>query len=92
MNDRAKQILIILVAARAIPWIQKIFGVTLSLEDIGDLFVVAVSAWHAGAATICVIMKRYFPAIPTSDAEGSPDPKVLAPTSPNPPQSSTPNP
>jgi hypothetical protein len=61
MNDRAKQILIVLVAARLIPWVQKALGVTLSLEDVGDLFVAAVAGWHALAASACVVIKRYYP-------------------------------
>lgn len=61
MNDRAKQIVIVLIAARLIPWIQKFFGVTLSLNDIGDLFSVAVIGWHSVAASVCAITKRYFP-------------------------------
>jgi hypothetical protein len=61
MNDRAKQILIIMVAARLIPWVQKALGVTLSLEDVGDLFVAAVAGWHAGAASACMILKRFYP-------------------------------
>lgn len=64
MNDRAKQILIVLIAARLIPWVQKAFHITLTLEDIGDLFVAAVALWHGAAATICAVMKRYFPDAP----------------------------
>lgn len=63
MNDRAKQILVVLIAARLVPWVQKIFGITLSLEDVGDLFVAGVALWHAGAATVCAITKRYFPSL-----------------------------
>jgi hypothetical protein len=64
MNDRTKQILIVLLAARLVPWVQKIFGVTLSLEDVGDLFVLAVTLWHGAAASVCLITKRYFPTPP----------------------------
>lgn len=70
MNDRAKQILIVLVAARLIPWVQKIFGVTLNLDDIGDLFCAAVFAWHAVAASACAITKRFFPD-PTSPPQAA---------------------
>ena len=74
MNDRAKQILIVLVAARLIPWVQKIFGVTLTLEDIGDLFVAAVFLWHAGAASVCAIIQRFFP--PANPITPAPPAKV----------------
>lgn len=61
MNDRAKQILIALVASRLIPRIQQAFGVTLTVADVGDLMVAAVVLWHTGAASVCALLKRYFP-------------------------------
>lgn len=56
-NDRYKQILIVLVAARLIPWVQKCCGVTLNLDQVGDLFAGAMILWHSAAATF----QRYFP-------------------------------
>ena len=82
MNDRAKQILIALIAARLIPWVQKVFGVVLSLEDVMDLFVAAVALWHAGEASVCAIMKRYFPPPPNpiQPPQGASSPAFLQPT------------
>ena len=68
MNDRAKQILIVLIAARLVPWVQKIFGVTLTIGDVGDLVAAAVILWHSAGASWCAIAKRYFPN-PTQPAQ-----------------------
>ena len=69
MNDRAKQIMIVLIAARLIPWLQKIFGVTLTVADVGDLLAAGVIAWHSAAASWCAIARRYFPPPPANPTE-----------------------
>lgn len=58
MNDkRSNSVIVALVAALIIPRIQKLLGVTLTIDDIAGLMAVAVTGAHA----VCAVFERYFP-------------------------------
>ena len=56
-NARSNTVMLTLVAALVVPKVQKLTGITLSLEDVADLMGLVVVAWHGGAS----ILDRYFP-------------------------------
>ena len=63
--NRSQQIIVVLIAARLIPLVQKWSGVTLSVNDVGDLLAAGFIAFHAAAAAF----QRYFPPPATKPAE-----------------------
>jgi hypothetical protein len=57
MNDKRNSVIVALVAAALIPRIQKLLGVTLTIDDIAGLMALAVTAGHG----VCAVIERYFP-------------------------------
>jgi hypothetical protein len=57
MNDKRNAVIVALVAAALIPRIQKLLGVTLTIDDIAGLMALAVTAGHS----VCAVIERYFP-------------------------------
>jgi hypothetical protein len=56
-NQRSQTVIVALVAASLIPRIQKWTGVVLTVQDVGDLLLYAVTLWHYAAT----VFERYFP-------------------------------
>lgn len=57
MSTRSNTVIVSLIAALVIPRIQKLTGMTLTLDDVATLIGVGAAAVHAGAA----VFERYFP-------------------------------
>lgn len=55
--NRSNTVIVSLLAALLIPRIQKLTGVTLTNEDVADLFALALVSFHGAAAAF----ERYFP-------------------------------
>src|SRR6185437_15408492 len=56
-NARGNAVMLTLVAALIVPRVQKLTGITLSMDDVATLMALAAVAWHGGAS----IFDRYLP-------------------------------
>ena len=54
---RSNSTIAVLAAALIVPRVQRMLGVTLTVDDVAALMALLMTAWHAGAATF----ERYFP-------------------------------
>ena len=56
-QTRSNVVVVGLLAAMVIPRVQRLTGVTLTIDDVAALAGIALVAWHAFASTL----ERYFP-------------------------------
>lgn len=56
-NQRSNTVIVALAAAILIPHIRQWTGLTLTLDQVGELMAGAVTGWHG----FCAVVERYFP-------------------------------
>lgn len=66
MSAQGNRVLVALIAALAVPWVERLTGLKLSTDDVASLVGLSVAAAHGLAA----LLTRYFPPPPAPPAKG----------------------
>lgn len=67
MNAVQNRLIVTLVAALLVPWVERETGVTMTDDQVAGLVALAPAVWHAAAPVASRIFDRFFP--PTAPAQ-----------------------